>query len=124
MPASFRRAQEAESARIQQLTSAALSDHALYAALAAEATRLRLKQLLHLFLAFVCGVTLLIVLVDHDQRPQTGTYVVITQVFLTVALLSIGFFQYVRALENMRRAQRLDIALRAAHKSRGLPIMD
>jgi len=102
----------------------ALSDHALYAALAAEATRLRLHELLHFFIAFVCFVAFTFVMVDHDQRPQTGTYAAVKLVVLIVFLVSMGFFQYMRGLENSRRAQRLDIALSAAHKSRGLPVMD
>jgi hypothetical protein len=124
LPASFRRAQEAESARIEQLTSAALSDHALYAALAAEACRLRLHQLIRFFIAFMCAVALAVVLVDSNQRPPADTWAVVKAVLLIVVFLSIAFFQYMSGLDNSRRARRLDLALRAAHRSRGLPIMD
>ena len=45
LPASYRRIRAEESARIDALTVAATSDNALYAALAAESSRLRLRQL-------------------------------------------------------------------------------
>jgi hypothetical protein len=50
----FRQAQEAESARVKQLTDAATSDHAIYAALVAEATRLRSLQYIQFFISFAC----------------------------------------------------------------------
>src|SRR5262245_42114623 len=69
LPASFRSAQEAESARIQKLTAAATSDHALYAALSADASRIRSHMLQHFFFSFVCFFTMLLLvwLADSGQ---------------------------------------------------------
>jgi hypothetical protein len=114
-----------ESSRIQQLTTAATSDNALYAALAAEARRLRLHQLLG-FIAFVCTSTLLVVVTVRQLSSvaQLTTTLRVLTVILVILLVSAAVFRYASGLDNGRRARRLDIALRAVHGNRALPIMD
>jgi hypothetical protein len=114
-----------ESSRIQQLTTAATSDNALYAALAAEASRLRLHQLLG-FIAFVCTSTLLVVVTVRQLSSvaQLTTTLRVLTVILVILLVSAAVFRYASGLDNGSRARRLDIALRAVHGNRALPIMD
>jgi hypothetical protein len=126
LPASYRRARDEESLRIEQLTAAATSDNALYAALAAEASRLRLHQLLGFFIAFVCTFTLLVLVTVSQLTPaaQMTRPARVQAVLLVIFLVSVGVFRYASGLDNGRRARRLDIALRAVQRSRALPIMD
>jgi hypothetical protein len=126
LPASFRRAREEESLRIQQLTNAAISDNALYAALVAEASRLRLHQLLSFFIAFVCHSTLLVVVTVSRVTPTAEMTIILRLeiLFLVIFLLPMGFFHYASGLENGKRARRLDTALRAVQRNLILPIMD
>jgi hypothetical protein len=126
LPAYFRRVRQEEQTRIQKLSTAASSDNSLYAALAAEAARLRLHQLLRLFIAFVCFSLLLFLATIMSITPVTQiTVTVRVQVVgLIIFLVSIMVFTYGSALESGRRARRLDIALGAVQRERGLPIMN
>jgi hypothetical protein len=109
-----------ESVRIEELTTAATSDNALYAALAAEASRLRLHQLLRFFIAFVCIYTLVFLVAFGEVKPGIGVLGLLLIVFLIV----MASIQYSQGLDIGKRARRLDIALRAVHRNRKLPIMD
>ena len=120
LPASYRRARAEESVRIEQLTAAATSDNALYAALAAEASRLRLHQLLRFFIAFVCIYTLVFLVAFGEVTPGIG----VLGLLLIVFLIAMGVIQYSQGLDIGKRARRLDIALRAVQRNRKLPIMD
>jgi hypothetical protein len=120
LPAAFRRGRDEESARIQQLVDAGTSDNSLYAALAAEASRLRVHQLLHFFFAFVCIDPLLLLAGFGELKPGGD----VRAVLVLVLLISIGLFQYVRGLDAGKRARRLDGALRVVRQNRKLPIMD
>jgi quinol-cytochrome oxidoreductase complex cytochrome b subunit len=120
LPASYRRARGEESARIEQLASAATSDNALYAALAAEASRLRLHQLLHFFIAFVCVHTFLFLMAVGELKPGVG----VLGLLLIVFLIGLGFIQYCLGLDMGTRARRLDLALREVQRNRKLPVMD
>jgi hypothetical protein len=126
LPASYRRVRGEESVRIERLIAAATSDNALYAALAAEASRLRLHQLLSFFIAFVCISTLLFLVAVSQVTPavRMTTSVRVQAGFLIIFLVSMGAFHYASGLENGRRARRLGIALRAVQRNRTLPIMD
>lgn len=120
LPARYRRAQSKESVHIEQLTTAATSDNALYAALAAEASRLRLHQLLHFFIAFVCINTFVFLAAVGEVKSGIG----VLGLLLIVFLVGIGTIQYSRGLEIGNHARRLDIALNAVQRNRKLPIMD
>jgi len=126
LPASFRRARQEESVRIEKLVTAAMSDNALYAALAAEASRLRLHQLVGFFIAFVCFSTLLGLIAFSQVVPaiKITTTLRLQAGFLTIFLVSLGAYHYNSGLVNGRRARRLDIALRKVQHNRTLPIMD
>jgi hypothetical protein len=97
LPAYFRRVREEESVRIQTLSTAATSDSALHAALAAEAGRLRLHQLLGFFIAFVCIATLaLLVTVRQLTLPESMTVADRVEVGLLITfLVFMGGFNYV-----------------------------
>ncbi len=120
LPTSYRRARAEESARIETLTAAATSDNALYAALAAEASRLRLRQLLRLFIAFVCIYPVVFLVALGEVRPGMA----LPGFVLVVFLLGVAGVQYSLAIDISSRTRRLDIALNAAHRNRKLPIMD
>jgi len=120
LPASFRRARDKESERIEQLTIAATSDNALYAALAAEASRLGVHQLLRFFIAFVFIHALVLLMAFGQVKPGIG----VLGLLLIVFLMMMGGIQYTLGLHAGRRARRLDIALRAVQRNRKLPIMD
>lgn len=120
LPAFYRRARDKEFARIERLTTAATSDNALYAALAAEASRLRSHQLLCFFVAFVCMNFLLFVQVAGELHPGLG----LSGLFVLVFLVGCGLIQFVRGLDIGTRLRRLDIALRAVQRIRELPFMD
>ena len=126
LPAYFRRARDEEAARVQLLYAAAASDNALYAALAAEAGRLRLRQLLSFFIAFVAIATLVFLLGVSEIAPIGRiTAVAPLQVaFVIVLFVPLGLLQFIAGLEHSRRATRLDAALREVHRKRSLPIMD
>ena len=121
LPAFFRRAQENESARIQRLADAATADHAIYAALAAEASRLRSHQLRQFFFSFVCLSTMFFVLILLEREGQPPRVV---GLLLTIFLLVMGFFQFSRGLDSGTHAQRLDTALRQVQRNLKLPVMD
>jgi len=120
LPAFYRRTRGEESARIEELTIAATSDNALYAALAAEATRLRLHQLLRFFIAFVCIYTFVFLVTIGEVKPGIN----IPGILLIIFLLAMGVIQYSQGVDFSKRARRLDIALRAVQRNRKLPIMD
>jgi len=120
LPASYRRAQGDESVRREQLTTAATSDNALYAALAAEAGRLRLHQLLRFFIVFVCLFALVFLVTFGEAKPGIG----VLGLLLIVFLIAMGVIQYSQGLDIGKRARRLDIALRAVQRNRKLPVMD
>lgn len=126
LPASFRRARQEESERIEKLVTAAMSDNALYAALAAEASRLRLHQLLGFFIAFVCFSILLGLIAFSQVAPavKITTTLRLQAGFLIIFLVSLGAYHYISGLDNGRRARRLDIALRKVQHNLTLPIMD
>lgn len=88
LPASYRRNRDAESARIEKLTSAATSDNAVYAALAAEASRLRLHQLLRFFIAFICIYTFVFLVAYDDVKLRMS----IPGVLLIVFLISMALY--------------------------------
>jgi hypothetical protein len=110
-----------EAARTQQLSAAAAADNALYAALAAEASRLRSHQLLHFFIAFVLIATFICMLALDQGEPRS---LGVLGLLVLLGLFVVGFVQYNLGLESGKRARRLDNALRAVHASRKLPIMD
>lgn len=120
LPASFRRARSEESARIEELTAAATSDNALYAALAAEASRLRLLQLLRFFTAFVCIFPFLLLVAFGELKPGMGVLGLLVMIFL----VGMAGLQYSLGLGIAPHARRLDIALRAVQRNRKLRIMD
>jgi len=120
LPASFRRAKEAESARIKQLTDAATADHALYAALAAEAGRFRSQQHLHFFFSFVCLSALTAIFASGEMKPGMG----VSGFLLIVFLLTMVVFQYSLGLESGKRARPLDLALREVQRNLKLPVID
>lgn len=120
LPASFRRAQEAETARIQRLTEAATADHAIYAALTAETSRLRSHQYAQFFLSLVCFSTMVL----FAYFVQTGEIERIVGVSFAIFLTVIGFYQYMGGLDSARRAQRLDKVLREVQRNLKLPVMD
>lgn len=120
LPAAYQRARGEESVRIEQLTTAATSDNALYAALAAEASRLRLHQLLRFFVVFVCIYTLVFLAAFGEVKPEIG---VLGLLFIAFLIVMAGI-QYSLGLDIGKRARRLDIALRAVQRNRNLPIMD
>jgi hypothetical protein len=120
LSASYRRAQGEESVRIEELTTAATSANALYAALAAEASRLRLHQLLRFFIAFVCIYTIVFLVAFGEVKPGIS----VLGLLLIVFLIAMGVIQYSQGLDIGKRARRLDIALRAVQRNRKLPIMD
>jgi hypothetical protein len=119
LPASFRRGRDMEAGRVQQLATAAISDHALYAALAAEATRLRVHQLLQFFIAFVCFCGLLLLLAPVPGEPVSRS----NRLFVVILAVG-GFVLYYRGLGSWTRARRLDTALQAIHKKLKLPVME
>jgi hypothetical protein len=110
-----------ESQRVGRLTEAALSDTALYAALAAEGTRLRLDQLLKFLGAFFCIYPLIVVIQFGEAKP--GLLGIAGRISL-VAIVAFGLIQYVRGLRSVSRARRLDLALDVARRHHTLPIMD
>lgn len=118
----FRQLLGEEAARTETLTAAAASDNALWAALAAEASRLRLHQLLRFLTAFVfsCVGILLTYALGEVTPPSSNT----PARLVAVGSLVFGFIQYTRGLDFGKRARRLDIALSAVHRHRKLPIMD
>jgi len=117
----FRRALGEEAARTEHLAAAATSDNALWAALAAEASRLRLHQLLRFLTAFVFIGAFLLLYARGELMPGSSS----TPARLTVVgFVAFGLIQYVRGLDFGKRARRLDIALGTAHRNRKLPIMD
>ncbi len=120
LPVSIRRARAEESVRIEQLTTAATSDSALYAALAAEASRLRLHQLLRFFIVFVCIYTLVFLGTFGELKPGIG----VLGILLIVFLIGMAGIQYLQGLEIGTRARRLDNVLRAVQRNRKLPVMD
>jgi len=120
LPASYRRARAEESARVEALTAAATSDNALYAALAAEASRLRLRQLLRFFIAFICIYTLVFLMAFGELKPGLG----VTGLLLVVFLVAMAFIQYFQAIDVSSRVRRLETALSAAGRNRKLPILD
>jgi hypothetical protein len=128
LPAHFRQVREKELERIQLLSAAASSDSGLYAALSAEAGRLRLHQLLGFLIAFVgiCAILLLIgaAQVDAYTGARMTTSGRIEALLAIAFLLPMSGLQFTSGLENGRRARRLDIALRAVQRNRSLPIMD
>ena len=124
LPAYFRQVRQEEQTRIQKLSTAASSDNALYAALAAEAARLRSHQLLRFFIAFVCFSVLVIVFISITSATQMTGAERVQIMLLVIFLVSLGFFSYLFGLETGGRARRLDIALRAVQRERGLPIMN
>jgi hypothetical protein len=124
LPVYFRRVRQEEQTRIQKLSTAASSDNALYAALAAEAARLRSHQLLRFFIAFVCFSVLLVLFISLTSATQMTEATRVQVILLVVFLVSLGFFSYGLGLESGRLARRLDIALRAVQRERGLPIMN
>lgn len=91
LPAFYRRARDEESSRIEQLTTAATSDNALYAALAAEASRLRLLQLLGFVIAFVFTFTVLVLVTVSQSSPVAKlTTTVLVLIVIVVTFLSVG----------------------------------
>ena len=120
LPASYRRARSEELVRIEALTAAATSDNALYAALSAEASRLRLRQLLGFFIAFICIYTLLFLVALGELKPGIG----LPGLLLVTFLVGMTVAQYSLALGIGPRIRRLDIALNAAQRNRNLPILD
>ena len=128
LPGHFRRIREAESLRIQRLSDEATADTALYAALAAEAGRFRVHQLLGLLTAFASAFALLFlmaIMVGSEAPPvdrSTGERV--QAMILITFLVLMGGFHYASSLEHGRLARRLDIALRGVQRNRTLPIMD
>jgi hypothetical protein len=126
LPASYRRARDEEALRIDQLSAAATSDNSLYAALAAEASRLRLHQLLGFFIAFIFAAALVLALVEFRQilAAEMTTTVRVQAALLVIFLVPMAVFRYATGLDNGKRAKRLDIALRTVQRNRALPIMD
>jgi nucleoside recognition membrane protein YjiH len=124
LPAYFRRVRQEEQTRIQKLSTAASSDNALYAALAAEAARLRSHQLLRFFIAFVCFTVLVVLSVSITSATQMTGAARVQVMLLVIFLASLGLFSYFLGLESGRLARRLDIALRAVQRERGLPIIN
>ena len=126
LPAYFRQVRQEEVTRIQKLSTAASSDKALYAALAAEAARLRSHQILRFFIAFACFsiLSFLATIMSITAVTQMTASVRIQVMLLVIFLGSLGFFSYILGLESGRLARRLDIALRAVQRERGLPIMN
>jgi hypothetical protein len=110
-----------EAARTDQLAAAAASDNAVWAALAAEASRLRLHQLLRFSIAFAFIGAFLLLYGRGELIPSASNLFVRSAV---VGFVAFGLIQYVKGLEFGTRARRLDIALAAAHRSRKLPVMD
>lgn len=120
LPASYRRAQREESMRIEQLTAAATSDNALYSALAAEASRLRLILLTRLFIVVVCVYTLVLIVTLPEVKPGE----IVPGMLLIVVLTVVAVFHYSLGLDINKRVRRLDSALRAVQQNRSFPILD
>jgi pilus assembly protein TadC len=120
LPAFFRRAQQAESARIRRLADAATSDHALYAALAAEAGRLHSHQLTQFIGAFACMV-MVVALLAFVKAGAVGR---IGGILAAIYLTAVAFFESASWVANNRRANRLNTALREVQRNLKLPVME